>query len=143
MDIAKIEELIHIVKDARVSELTLHSEGSSITVKKAAVSHAATKHAKKPAASAQSKPAESEHASDAVVITAPMVGIFHATNSSAKVGAVVKSCQTLGAIESMKLMSDVLAQVSGTIAEVAVEDGAPVEYGQTLFRLESLEADCK
>ncbi len=43
--------------------------------------------------------------------------------------------QVVGAIESMKLLNDVVAQSSGTIDEVMVEDGTPVEYSQPLYRM--------
>ena len=39
-------------------------------------------------------------------------------------------------IEAMKVMNEIKAEVKGTIAEVLVEDGKPVEYGQALFRIE-------
>jgi acetyl-CoA carboxylase biotin carboxyl carrier protein len=70
------------------------------------------------------------------VISAPMVGIFHLIDGIAMPGATVKKGQAVGVIESMKLMNEVVAQEDGQIAEVYVEDGMPVEYGQTLFRLE-------
>ena len=140
MDLAKIEELIQVVQDARVSELTLRAEGSSVTVKKvAAAPPKASKPTKKQAEPKRVRPPEAQP--EVGLITAPMVGIYHATSASVRPGALVKAGQVVGAIESMKLMNDVVAQLGGTIAEVAVEDGLPVEYGQVLFRLEPREAE--
>jgi len=142
MDLAKIEELIHIVKDARVSELTLRGDGRSITVKKSPAPPPAARreHLAKPE-KRQETVAEAGHGS--LVVTAPMVGIFHTGSAAAQPGAPVKPGQILGAIESMKLLNDVIAEFGGTIVEVAVEDGLPVEYGQTLFRLDPPEAEKK
>jgi biotin carboxyl carrier protein len=141
MDLAKIEELIQVVQDARVSELTLRADGTSVTVRKTA---AVTPKAKKPTKKQQPERKQDlsrEKQPEANVITAPMVGIYHATSASVRPGALVKPGQVVGAIESMKLMNDVIAQVGGVIAEVNVDDGLPVEYGQALFRLEQREAD--
>ena len=71
-----------------------------------------------------------------VFITARMVGIFHSIDSVGAVGTAVKAGQVVGAIESMKLLNDAVSDHDGVIAEVLVEDGMPVEYGQRLFRLE-------
>ena len=65
-----------------------------------------------------------------------MVGIFHSAGNAITEGIAVKAGQSVGAIESMKLMNDVISEHEGTVAEVLVDDGMPVEYGQMLFRLE-------
>lgn len=139
MDLARIEELIQVVQDARVSELTLRADGTSVTVKKAAAAPHVAKTSKKQPERKQVTPKEAQ--TKDIVITAPMVGIFHATSASVRPGALVKPGQVVGAIESMKLMNDVVAQVGGTIAELSVDDGLPVEYGQVLYRLEQREAE--
>ena len=64
-----------------------------------------------------------------------MVGIFHHAEPPLPYAAVVAPGQVVGSIESMKLMNEVLAEAGGRVTEVLVEDGAPVEYGQALFRL--------
>lgn len=43
--------------------------------------------------------------------------------------------QTLAIVEAMKLMNEIESDYDGTVAEVLVENGAPVEYGQPLFRI--------
>ncbi len=65
-----------------------------------------------------------------------MVGIFHAANDIKQVGAQISKGQVVGSIESMKLLNDVVSEVSGTVREVMVENGMPVEYGQPLLRIE-------
>ena len=64
-----------------------------------------------------------------------MVGIFYHAEPPLFLGAEIKAGQIIGSIESMKLMNDVVAEDSGRVTDVLVEDGAPVEYGQALFRL--------
>jgi len=80
--------------------------------------------------------AEEEPAPVGVFISAPMVGIFHSIDSVGARGNAIKAGQAVGVIESMKLMNDIVADQDGVIAEVLIEDGMPVEYGQKLFRLE-------
>ncbi len=73
-------------------------------------------------------------------VTSPMVGTFYRAAAPdadpyVDVGDRVKVGQTLCILEAMKLMNELEAEVSGTIKEVAVENGEPVEYGQVLFRI--------
>ena len=69
-----------------------------------------------------------------------MVGTFYAAPSPespsfAKIGDAVKEDSVVCIIEAMKIMNEIQAEVSGTIAEILVENGQPVEFGQKLFRL--------
>ena len=71
----------------------------------------------------------------------PMVGTFYRQPgpeepSYVEVGSKVKAGDVLCIIEAMKVMNEIKAEVKGTIAEVLLEDGKPVEYGQALFRIE-------
>lgn len=73
-------------------------------------------------------------------ITSPMVGTFYGSPSPenpayAKNGDKVSTDTIVCIIEAMKIMNEIQAEQSGTIAEILVEDGQPVEYGQRLFRL--------
>ena len=142
MDLAKIEELIRIVNESGVSELTVRSDGGSVTIKKGTAIPAPPtvkpSEAAKPPTEKVKAPVE---APGAAVITAPMVGIFHPGEEEIVVGAVVSPGQVVGAIESMKLMNDITAKVGGVVTEVVVEDGLPVEYGQALFRLSPTEVE--
>ena len=74
------------------------------------------------------------------VVTSPFVGTFYrkpnpdspnyvSMNDHVDKGAV------LCIVEAMKLMNEIEADVSGTIVAILVEDGAPVEYGQPLFKI--------
>src|SRR5690606_37920973 len=72
------------------------------------------------------------------VVKAPMVGTFYrAPNPGAApfidVGQAVKEGDPLCIIEAMKLLNEIEADQAGTIKEILVENGQPVEYGQPLF----------
>lgn len=76
-----------------------------------------------------------------VEIESPMVGTFYRAPAPdappyVDVGDRVSTGDTLCIIEAMKLMNELEAEVSGTVAEVCVENAEPVEYGQVLFRIE-------
>lgn len=74
------------------------------------------------------------------LVKSPLVGVFYAAPAEdaapfVKVGDHVTAGQTLAIVEAMKLMNEIESDFSGTIAEVLVENGQAVEYGQPLFRL--------
>jgi len=77
---------------------------------------------------------------DGKYVTSPMVGTFYATPSPdspafVKVGDRVSENTIVCIVEAMKVMNEVKAGVSGTIAEVLVDTGQPVEFGTKLFRI--------
>ena len=74
------------------------------------------------------------------IVKSPLVGTFYSSPSPddapyVSVGDTVKKGQVLGIIEAMKLMNEVESEFSGQIAEILVENGEVVEYGQPLFRI--------
>ncbi|RKH16842.1 acetyl-CoA carboxylase biotin carboxyl carrier protein [Corallococcus praedator] len=90
-----------------------------------------------PAAVAPEKPAEKP----GHLVTSPFVGTFYRTPAPDQpafvdAGSVVRKGQVLCIVEAMKLMNEIESEVSGRIAEVLVENGRPVEFGQALFRIE-------
>jgi oxaloacetate decarboxylase alpha subunit len=84
---------------------------------------------------------ESSLSQDGLVdVTAPMVGtVYRAPEPDAPpfvdVGSRVEVGAQLCIIEVMKLMNAVSAEVAGTVAEVCVESGSAVQYGDLLFRI--------
>jgi acetyl-CoA carboxylase biotin carboxyl carrier protein len=91
---------------------------------------------------AEAKKAEEEERRKAedelYVITSPLVGVFYRAPSVTdepfvKVGSQVEPDTVVCIIESMKLMNEIQAEADGTVAEIYVENGYPVEYGQPLF----------
>jgi acetyl-CoA carboxylase biotin carboxyl carrier protein len=74
------------------------------------------------------------------IIKSPIVGTFYASPAPnappfVKVGDTVDVGQVLCIIEAMKLMNEIEAEVGGEIARIYVENGQPVEYGQSLFAI--------
>lgn len=74
------------------------------------------------------------------VVESPLVGTFYAAPAEdaepfVTVGSAVKKGQTLAIVEAMKLMNEIESDYDGTVAEILVENGQPVEYGQPLFRI--------
>ncbi len=139
MNLNEIEELVKIVRDARVSELTVSVGDSTVKLRKPLTQAPPVPKpkpkAKTEAPKPEAKPAAVEPEPADVYITAPMVGIFHSIDSVGAIESPVKAGQVMGVIESMKLMNDVISDHDGVLAEVLIEDDMPVEFGQRLFRI--------
>lgn len=74
------------------------------------------------------------------LIKSPLVGTFYAAPAEdaapfVAVGDTVTKGQTVAIVEAMKLMNDIESDFNGTVAEILVENGEMVEYGQPLFRI--------
>ena len=72
------------------------------------------------------------------LIKSPLVGTFYAAPAEdadpfVKTGDKIKQGQVLAIVEAMKLMNDIESDFDGEVAEILVENGQPVEYGQPLF----------
>ena len=73
-------------------------------------------------------------------ISSPMVGTFYRSPapgepSFVEIGDRVRVGQTVCIIEAMKLMNEIEAEVSGRIADILVQNGEPIEFGQALMRI--------
>lgn len=93
-----------------------------------------------PSAPAAAPPAPAEAEDGVVFVTSPLVGTFYRAPSPdasafVDVGAKIRPGQRLCIVEAMKLMNEIEAEVEGTIVEILVENGKPVEYGQKLFKV--------
>ena len=72
------------------------------------------------------------------VVESPMVGTFYRASSPdseafVDVGAKVDEEKVVCIVEAMKVMNEIKAEIRGTVAEILVTDGEPVEFGQPLF----------
>jgi acetyl-CoA carboxylase biotin carboxyl carrier protein len=84
-------------------------------------------------------PAAAEE-SGIIFVKSPMVGTFYRSaspdsKSFADVGTKLVENTPVCIIEAMKIMNEIQAEVRGTVLEVLVENGQPVEYGQKLFKV--------
>lgn len=156
MDIRKIKKLIELLTESGVSEIEIKEGEESVRISRgtniAAVPPVMQPVVATPAplevAPAATPSAESTQTSDTTedlpqghVVTSPMVGTFYrAPSPSAKpfvdVGQKVGAGDTLCIIEAMKMLNQIEADKGGTVAAVLVENGQPVEYGQSLFVLQ-------
>lgn len=93
-----------------------------------------------PSPASAEAPAAAPAAAGGIEIKSPMVGTFYASPSPENppflsVGQEVTPDTVVCIIEAMKVMNEIKAEVSGTVVEIAAENGKPVQFGQTLFRL--------
>jgi len=133
MDISKIDELVEILGSSRSTEILVRKGQDSIHIVRSA------KPRTQPAAPVLSaEPVSTSAATEPEVasIRSTKVGIFHSGAGAPEVGNKVYLGQPLGVIESMKIFNEILAEVTGVVLDVLVEDGSPVEYGQELYRIE-------
>ena len=77
---------------------------------------------------------------EGMIVKSPLVGTFYAAPAEdadpfVSVGDPVKKGQTLAIVEAMKLMNEIESDFDGKVAEIYVENGQAVEYGQLLFRI--------
>jgi acetyl-CoA carboxylase biotin carboxyl carrier protein len=77
-----------------------------------------------------------------IPIKSPMVGTFYRApapdaDNYVEENSAITVGQTVCIVEAMKLMNEIESEVEGRIARILVENAQPVEYGQTLFLVES------
>jgi len=145
MNIELVEQIVALMGDHPVSEITVEQEGLRIRVcRPLSAAPFAPAVAATPPAEGESEvmvvapdmDAEAESAPpETHTLTASMVGIFHHVKPPLPYAALVTPGQVVGSIESMKLMNEVTAEWGGRVVEVLTEEGSPVDYGQPLFRL--------
>ena len=150
MDIRKVIKLIELLDESGIAEIEITEGEEAVRISRyptgAAVAPVAvaapavpaaptaTAAAAQPAEPAATGPAEEE----GYLVSAPMVGTFYSASSPGaapyvQVGDRVSEGDTLCIIEAMKMMNQIEADVSGVIKSIRVQNGEPVEYGQTLF----------
>ncbi|WP_346707197.1 acetyl-CoA carboxylase biotin carboxyl carrier protein [Massilistercora timonensis] len=142
----EFENLIKLIDTVSASELTgfkYEEKGLKLQMSKGdGTLPAGPAPAPAPAAEAPAplKEAAEEEAKPGKIVESPLVGTFYAAPAEdaepfVTVGSAVKKGQTLAIVEAMKLMNEIESDYDGTVAEILVENGQPVEYGQPLFRI--------
>jgi oxaloacetate decarboxylase (Na+ extruding) subunit alpha len=139
----KIREVVRIVQETGVGEITIEEDGMRVSVRRTAeVTAVAAPNIVAPVG--ESEPAPTVPRDDALVrVESPMVGTFYrapAPGSAAFVeeGDAVAPGQTLCILEAMKLMNEVKAEIEAIVRNVHAGNAEPVEYGQLLFELEPI-----
>lgn len=139
-----IEKLIEIMQNNELTEITLEDSDVSLYIKgngyKPVIKekdNAVTEET----VQIQDAEVAVEEKKNLVPITSNMIGIFFAKPSPSEkpfvqVGDEIKEGQTVCIIETIKLMNKITSDVSGKVAEICIEDGKPVEYGQVIMYVE-------
>ncbi len=142
MELNEIKKLIEMLKETDITELQIEREGAKLKIKreKYLASFEAISSVKRPEA-APSKETKAEAAAEEsklVTITSPIVGVFHRSPSPdaspfVEAGSAVRKGQVLCIVEAMKLMNEIESDTDGTVSNILIENGQPVEYGEPLF----------
>ena len=133
MDLRKLKKLIDLVEESGIAEIEVTEGEEKVRITRATAAPAPVYAAPAPAAPAARDLSNAQKS--------PMVGTFYRApgpNAAAfvEVGQQVKAGDTLCIIEAMKLMNEIEAEKSGTVKEILVENGTPVEFGEPLFIIE-------
>jgi acetyl-CoA carboxylase biotin carboxyl carrier protein len=154
-DVRKIRRLVELMKEHDLTEIDLHQgevriqlrRGSSVVSTVVGVPQAVPMQAAPvvgpPAPESVATPADANPKHIALV-KSPMVGTFYMAPDPesppfVKVGDHIGPDTTVCIVEAMKVFNQIPAEASGRIIAVLAENGAPVEFGQPLFKLDTRE----
>ena len=143
LPLREVEQIVDLVLESGVGEITVRHGDMEISVKARPEVHAAPSPPQ--AAASQSvpevvEPENSPEMDGLHAVRSPVVGTFYRAPAPGEepyveVGDTVNSGQTLCIVEAMKLMNEIVADVSGEVVEVLAENAGGVEYDQPLFYL--------
>lgn len=163
MDFKQIQELIRLVNESNLGEVSIEQKDFKITIKQKEehitqmvatsfpaqapqmqLPQQAPQQSLPPAGSTSAATAEKPQAgssSNTVTIKSPMIGTFYRKPAPGKpnfveVGDEVSTGKVVCVIEAMKLFNEIESEVKGKIVKILVEDASPVEYDQPLFLVE-------
>jgi acetyl-CoA carboxylase biotin carboxyl carrier protein len=157
LDLKQIKQIIDLMKRSELSEFEFEEEGFKIKIKRGlggqpmitslpqsgqalpAAAEASLNAPRAPVSAVPSGAAGGDEAGFAYV-KSPMVGTFYRSPSPenpsfVENGSKVDEKTVVCIIEAMKIMNEIQAETKGTVVEVLVENGQPVEYGQRLFKI--------
>jgi acetyl-CoA carboxylase biotin carboxyl carrier protein len=142
-----IREMVAIMRDEDLAEIEVRRWFTTVRVRRpgadaVAVAAPAPRPAEERAAASERAEAEAKPPKNLVPIKSPMVGTFYRApapdaDNYVEENSAVSVGQTVCIVEAMKLMNEIESEVQGRIARILVENAQPVEYGQTLFLVES------
>jgi acetyl-CoA carboxylase biotin carboxyl carrier protein len=158
MDIRKVRKLIELLDESGIAEIEITEGEDAVRISRYASGApaapppavaAAPVVAPPPAAAVPEPspaPAAGEAEEEGFLVMAPMVGTFYSASSPGaaayvQVGDRVKEGDTLCIIEAMKMMNQIEADVAGVVKSIRVQNGEPVEYGQTLIVIDQRHTD--
>jgi acetyl-CoA carboxylase biotin carboxyl carrier protein len=161
MDFKQIQELIKLVNESNIGEVTVEQKDFKITIRQKeeqitqvvatsmphmpAMQHLPMQAPQSLPAAAPAAPgqpaAPAAPAGNTITIKSPMIGTFYRRPSPDKpifveVGDEITPGKVVCIIEAMKLFNEIESEVKGRIVKILVEDASPVEYDQPLFLVE-------
>ena len=154
MDIRKIKKLIELLEESTLTEIEISEGEESIRLSRSSPLNPAESttanplparltETPSPSRKSSSIAATLEDLPGTVPVVSPMVGTFYAapnpeSSPYVKTGSEVTLGDTLCVIEAMKIFNHVDAECSGVIRKILKNSGDPVEFGETLFLIETL-----
>jgi acetyl-CoA carboxylase biotin carboxyl carrier protein len=148
VDLKDIQAIIDLMKENDLSVFEMETDEIKIKLQKGAaapnggalIAPIAVAPVAAPAAETAAATEKAADKSGLKEIVSPMVGTFYRASSPGAapfvdVGKEVNEDTVVGIIEAMKVMNEIKAEMSGTIAEALAENGKPVQFGQALFRV--------
>jgi acetyl-CoA carboxylase biotin carboxyl carrier protein len=161
LDLKQIKHIIELMKRSELTEFAVEEEGFKLKIRRGTNGLPVVTQSKgsnspfvqaepsaPPPAAAPSGPMNSSPSMPPIpleeqgitYIKSPMVGTFYRASSPESkayvdVGSKVEETSIVCIIEAMKIMNEIQAEAKGTIVEILIESGQPVEYGQRLFKL--------
>ena len=137
-----IKELSDYLKEFNLTEIEITEKDTKIKVSKNNVSISNQPQViSSSSPSSSSTPTQTQNIKSGTEITSPIIGTaYHAPEPGAKkfveIGKKIKKGDTIMIVEAMKTMNHVPSTADGVVKEICVEDGQPVEFGQTIIILE-------
>jgi len=153
MNIKEIKDMITLMNENGLVEIEIEKDGLKLRLKKGNAGiqqdFSVMPIQQAPAAPAVSQPHQAQHAKEAdlstkgfIEIKSPMVGTFYMAPSPdappyVQEGQNIDVGQVVCIVEAMKLMNEIKSEIKGRVVKILVENADPVEYGQTLFLIDS------
>ena len=137
-----IKELSDYLKEFNLTEIEITEKDTKIKVSKNNVAISNQPQIISPSSpTSSSEPTQIQNIKSGTEITSPIIGTaYHAPEPGAKkfveIGKKIKKGDTIMIVEAMKTMNHVPSTADGVVKEICVEDGQPVEFGQTIIILE-------
>jgi acetyl-CoA carboxylase biotin carboxyl carrier protein len=159
LDLDQLKKILDLVREHELAEFEIEHDGLRLKIRKDSAgtimtvpaSHTVAQPmapqpvvpappiAAQPAAPAVA-PVAAESEIELAVVKSPIVGTFYRSAepgaaSFVEIGSMVKKGQVICIIEAMKLMNEIDSEYDGEVANVYVENGQPVQYGERLFAI--------
>jgi acetyl-CoA carboxylase biotin carboxyl carrier protein len=159
LDLKQIKQIIDLMKRSELTEFAVEEEGFKLKIRRGANGLPVVTQSKgsgtpfvpesnsvppipppAPIHSSLSAPPIPTEEPGIAYIKSPMVGTFYRSSSPESkpfvdVGSKIEENTLVCIIEAMKIMNEIQAEAKGTVVEILIENGQPVEYGQRLLKL--------